>query len=115
MTTCQCPRCGAEMELDLPPGIAILGKPRLKQVPALIPAATSRLAERLRIIADQMERGDYEGPDGAVVLLVSTERRHLDYTNRFGLSEQWVRASLQRALEGVALASWQPPEPVRTC
>lgn len=95
----RCPRCGADLECEAhsEAGRITFGRVRFKPVPSLIPAKTTILAERLRQLADDLERGRFEGPDGALVLLIDSDRKHLDFTNRFGLTPAWHAEAAKRA------------------
>jgi hypothetical protein len=54
------------MEFDLPPGVAVLGKPRLKAVAVLIPPETQAVAEHLRNLAEHVERGAFASDNAPV-------------------------------------------------
>jgi hypothetical protein len=91
---CQCPRCHAELEFDLPDGLkAVLGKPRVKPVPALIHSETAHVAENLRMLADDIEQGKYSfdnAPvDQAAVLFLCTQKNRV-HVAPVRISNNWL-------------------------
>ena len=95
-----CPRCGADIEFEAhqEAGRLKFGTPRFRQVPPLIPNHTAALAEHFRRLADDLDKGRFDAPDGAMVLLVDSDKRHLDFTNRFGLNTAWWMEACRRVL-----------------
>lgn len=68
-----CPECGAGL-IRREDGVFTVGKPRLHNVPSLILLETACLAEKLRVLADQLERGDKGGPTVGIVVLLEGNR-----------------------------------------